>query len=389
MDNVRQISGLTPLRGIAALLVILMHYQLFIAPLMPYGMSHLFDKLYLMVDLFFVLSGFIMYHVYGNDFQQGVDKKSFLAFLRARFARIYPLHFVTLVYLLVLAFGLRSAGFTIDGFIGDLMNFNAIPSQVLLLQGTGVHHEALWNSPTWSISTEWWAYVLFPFLMVLFMKTGLVLRVLLALGIVGGYLWIMFDLQPAFWAVRWQEFNIPDSVPYPVGIIDVITGSALLRCLCGFVFGMLVYEIYQRGMFQNWFKSGGVFILSWVILFVLWHFNLIYDPIAVLIFGIIILSLAFNNDWVGTFFNKRAFRFLGDISYSLYLVHMPILLTFIAYRKALYYPDTKESIAGVGYTFTIEQSWGGLIVFLFVTISLSTLSYKYIEKPARRYLKAR
>ncbi|MCF2949763.1 acyltransferase [Paraglaciecola aquimarina] len=387
MDRVSQISGLTPLRGMAAVLVIVMHYQLFVAPLVPMGMSHIFDKLYLMVDLFFVLSGFIMYHVYGNYFKQGVDKHNFWPFIRARFARIYPLHFVTLVYLIILALTVRGAGFSIDGFAGDLFSYPAIPSQLLMLQATGIHHEALWNTPTWSISTEWWAYMLFPFLMLVFFRSGLFVRILFAVGAIAGYLWIMFDLQPAFWANRWIEFNIPESVPYPVGIIDVITGSALLRCFCGFVYGTLIYELYLKNILKPWLKAGLVFIFCWLVLFVLWHFNRIYDPISVFIFGLMILSLAYNSDGVGRFFNGRIFQFLGDISYSLYLVHMPILLTFIVYRKAVYYPDAKESMAGVGYTFPLEQAWVGLVVFVVISLILSKLSYQYIEKPARRYLK--
>jgi peptidoglycan/LPS O-acetylase OafA/YrhL len=225
--------------------------------------------------------------------------------------------------------------------------------------------------------------------MLLFSKTGWATRVLSVVAIVAVYLWIMFDLQPAFWAYRWELFNIPESIPYPVGIIDVITGSALLRCLCGFVFGMLVYEMYLRGVLRALLKPGWVFVLSWLLLLTLWHFNLVYDPVAVFIFGLMILSLAYNTDGVGQFLNKPVFQFLGDISYSLYLVHMPILITFICYRKAMYYPDIKESMSGVGYTFTLEQSWIGLVVFLVVTLSLSALSYKYIEKPARRYLRKR
>lgn len=389
LNKIQQIPGLTPLRGIAALLVMLMHYQLFVAPLVPAGATHLFDKLYLMVDLFFVLSGFIMYHVYGAGFSQGLTKTVFFTFMRARFARVYPLHLVTLFYLVLLAVGTRSVGITLDGFIGFLTNYAAIPYQLLMLQGVGPYHEALWNSPSWSISTEWWAYVLFPFLMILLSRIGNWLRLVLLVAITASYLWIMFDLQPAFWAQRWADMGLPDSVPYPTGIIDVITGAAVLRCMCGFILGILVYELYVKQSFKQILQSSWVFILTWLGLLVGWHFEVIYDPIAVLLFAVVIMSLAFNSGRLGVFMSGRIFQFLGDISYSLYLVHMPIIMTFIVYRKAVYYPDTQESAMGVGYTFTLAQSWLGLLVFLVIAIGLSALSYRYIEKPARRYLNKR
>ncbi|WP_158966078.1 acyltransferase [Paraglaciecola sp. L3A3] len=387
MNDVKQIAGLTPLRGVAALLVMLMHYQLFIAPLVPVGTTHLFDKLYLMVDLFFVLSGFIMYHVYGGLFATGINKAKFTKFARARFARIYPLHLATLLYLVALAMVCRQFGVTIDGFAGFLFNYEAVPYQLIMLQGIGPFHEALWNTPSWSISTEWWTYMVFPLFMFCLFKFAGWLRLVFVLVIVVAYFWIMFELQPAFWAARWEELGIPDSIPYPVGTIDVITGSAFLRCLCGFVLGLLTYEVYVRDLFKPLFASGWLFALSWLLLLVGWHFDWIYDPIAVSVFAIIILSLSFNSSGLIAFFSHKSFQFLGDISYSLYLVHMPILLSFIVYRKAMYYPDVAESSFGVGYTFSMTHAWLGLFVFLVLTIAISSLSYRYIEQPARKMLK--
>jgi peptidoglycan/LPS O-acetylase OafA/YrhL len=231
--------------------------------------------------------------------------------------------------------------------------------------------------------------MVFPFLVVLMSFAGRWLRLCLLVAIAASYLWIMFDLQPAFWAQRWADLGLPDSLPYPTGTIDVITGAAVLRCMCGFVLGILVYELYQKQTFQPLLQSSWVFSLTWICLLVGWHFDVIYDPVAVLLFAVIILSLAFNRGRLGVFIDGRCFQFLGDISYSLYLVHMPIIMTFIVYRKAVYYPDAQESAAGVGYMFSLMQSWLGLLAFLVVTITLSALSYRFIEKPARRYLKGK
>jgi peptidoglycan/LPS O-acetylase OafA/YrhL len=57
--------------------------------------------MYLMVDFFFILSGFILCHVYGKYFAESVSRKEFKKFSIARFARVYPLHFATLCYLIL------------------------------------------------------------------------------------------------------------------------------------------------------------------------------------------------------------------------------------------------------------------------------------------------
>jgi len=297
--KIHNIPGLTPLRGIAALLVIAMHYDVFISKVVSPEITPLVSKLYLMVDLFFVLSGFIMYHVYGGYFVAGFSLKKMMRFMRARFARIYPLHLVTLLFMISLGVFAYIDG-TLEGLTALFFDFTAIPSQLLLTQAMGTHHEATFNTPSWSISVEWWAYMVFPLILLLLVRTKIWFRWLLAIGIVGGYLVIMYSLQPAFWAARWIEMGIPDSVAYPIQIIDVITGgSAFLRCLCGFIWGMLVYELFLKSWARTLLKNGAVFIGIWLLLFTLWHFQLLPDYGAVFLFGMMILAAAYNRDKLG------------------------------------------------------------------------------------------
>lgn len=96
------ISNLTPLRGIAALLVAVFHFEMAIARFVPASQTMFFEKSYLMVDLFFIMSGFIILHVYGDNFKQAFSKNSLRNFFVARFARIYPLHFFSLMLLVFL-----------------------------------------------------------------------------------------------------------------------------------------------------------------------------------------------------------------------------------------------------------------------------------------------
>src|SRR5207344_165994 len=103
MKSASYLSNLTPLRGIAALLTVIFHVDLFMGgALVPPQFSLGLSRMYLMVDFFFILSGFILCYVYGKYFAESVSSAEFRKFSIARFARVYPLHLVTLVYIFLL-----------------------------------------------------------------------------------------------------------------------------------------------------------------------------------------------------------------------------------------------------------------------------------------------
>jgi peptidoglycan/LPS O-acetylase OafA/YrhL len=93
------LSNLDALRGIAALAVVLLHVDVYSQLLARHVDSDFFRRAYLMVDLFFVLSGFVMSHVYSGWFDHGVHRGEARRFIAARIARVYPLHLLTLLYL--------------------------------------------------------------------------------------------------------------------------------------------------------------------------------------------------------------------------------------------------------------------------------------------------
>src|ERR1700750_78824 len=103
--KISYLSNLTPLRGIAALLTVIFHIDIFLGwAMIPPDGSPLLSHMYLMVDFFFILSGFIMCHVYGNRFLKDVRVTEFKKFTIARFSRVYPLHLFTLVSTVVMLF---------------------------------------------------------------------------------------------------------------------------------------------------------------------------------------------------------------------------------------------------------------------------------------------
>jgi len=154
MRDAANIRPLTSLRFFAALWVVLFHYwpKLDVA-----GTPALVEKGYLGVELFFVLSGFILCHVYLSAFGEG--RFRYGSFLWNRLARVYPLHLATLAGMIVLGVAAGLAGIGIDA---GILRWDALPANLLMVQAWGFAPAAAFNHPSWSISAEWFAYLTFP-----------------------------------------------------------------------------------------------------------------------------------------------------------------------------------------------------------------------------------
>lgn len=392
MKKVSFIPSLTPLRGVAAMLVVYFHYNIFLGRLAPEGIM-VIDKMYLMVDLFFVLSGFIMYHVYGSWFAEKIQRIDFMNYMKARFARLYPLHIVLLVYLVIMSLILRmNVDFnTLPNAYQNVLDPWAIPTSALLIQGWGFHLEAPWNTAAWSISVEWFLYLLFPFLIAFMVKYKKKARWVLGLVATIGFLVIMFYIQP-IWAKMWAVAReIPaDAVGVqPTNTIDLITGPALLRGFCGFIFGMISYELYQ----QNWGKpilqQGFWFVGIWIMMLLLWVGDWLPDVVAVILFALLILHSAYVEGLTKRILNNRVFTYLGDISYSIYMVHIPLILTIyiVGMIAAGGMPEPPGDVENITPEPNYLMNWVGATIFLLITIGIASLTYRFIEMPFRKKLK--
>ncbi|MEL7529657.1 MAG: acyltransferase [Bacteroidota bacterium] len=386
MKPISFIPSLTPLRGIAATLVVLFHFDLFIGPIAPVG-NMMVDKLYLMVDLFFVLSGFIMYHVYGSWFAGGVGQERFLDFMKARFARLYPLHLFMLIYMVgwACALWVQLDNSAIPEIVQSILDPKAIPTSLLLVQAWGMHFNAPWNTASWSISVEWLLYLAFPFL-VLFMARFKASAKWILTGVsISGLLLIMYWIQPQYELLFAQEFGL-EGGRGPKNTIDLITGPALLRGLCGFIAGMIAYEAYQQQWMKSVLQKGFWFLSLFLFMFALWIGDLLPDVVAVALFAILILHAAYVEGLTKRILNNKVFSYLGDISFSIYMVHIPLILSFFMYNMMQgNMPDPgAETSAEVNWI----GNWIGALIFLAISIGVASLTYRFIELPMRRKLKA-
>lgn len=384
MSTTRFIPSLTPLRGIAAILVVFFHYHMLIGPLTTPEI-YVISKLYLMVDLFFVLSGFILSHVYQEWFEQKIDKPRFWEFLKARLARIYPLHVLTFLYLLVWVIYMRSQ---IDFdqtpvVVQKVLDNSSIPGVLTLTHAWGTHRVATWNTASWSISIEWFLYIIFPFFTWIIYRYQRPAKIVLAFLACFSLVYLCYVIEPVWIEeVRKQlQYTEEQMTYYPKNSIDIVTGFALLRGFCGFILGMITYGLFNQKLGREILKKGFWFLLLWAGLFILWYKDSLPDFLTVPIFALLVLHTAYVEGITRKILNSKILTYLGDISYSIYMVHIPIILTlFILSLIGGEMPQPPEEI-------NFAQNWVGSIILLLIVIIVASITHKFVEKPARRKLK--
>jgi len=361
-DGEAQLQSLTPLRGIAALWVVLYHYAVIYFPsLHPQTYTQLLGKGYLAVDLFFILSGFVLAHVYREAFTQEVSG-NYLKFLFARIARLYPLHLFVLALFLTTALASRAVEYASSGMVAPIpwegaRSLSALVANLFMLQGLKAS-ELSWNYPAWSISVEFMAYLAFPFLVPLIFRAGVRTKVALAIALLTALAWL------AFWTK--DDFNQWDGP------------RTLLRCLPEFTAGMLLYDLYIRRSWPWCLQRDWLFLLILGSLLLLLHVGAA-DLLIILLFPAVVMAAVSNTGYVAGLANTRPLVWLGNISYSLYLIHgfVQFLMTKLLSAVPLASPTNISPITALALT-------GAMLC---ASLLLATATYFAVERVGRRYLR--
>jgi peptidoglycan/LPS O-acetylase OafA/YrhL len=348
MRDGEHIRPLTSLRFFAALWVVLFHYWPKLdGPAMP----AIIERGYLGVELFFTLSGFILCHVYLRRFGEGGF--AYGSFLWNRLARVYPLHIACLVGIGALALAAGALGFGVDQ---NILAWNALPANLLLVHAWGFAPVAGWNHPSWSISAEWFAYLSFP----AFATVAWALRnrprlfAGLALGVIA-------VLYPLFEAVA----------GFPLTRATIAWGA--LRIVPCFFLGCAMHSLWRAEAAPGRAAPWGALIFGAGVLLAAQAGA--PDAAIVMGFGGLILYLASLAQTGSRFGTQPAFVYLGEISYSVYMICVPWMIVFVnAAAKVLNVPDERLPL----------PVWLFLLV---AVIPLSAASYHLIEKPARIRMK--
>jgi len=349
MPDAANIRPLTSLRFFAALWVVLFHYW----PKLDVSFTPaLVEKGYLGVELFFVLSGFILCHVYLSAFGEG--RFRYGDFLWNRLARVYPLHLATLAAMIVLGVGAGLAGLAIDA---SILRWDSLPANLLMVQAWGLAPAAAFNHPSWSISAEWFAYLSFPGFA--FVAWRLRQRPwLLAAGVLVG----LAVLYTAF--ERLAGFSLTQATIH----------WGALRIVPCFALGCAMHALWRSGAVKSLRSAALGAVFSGAGLLVAAAAGA-PDMLVVAGFGALILCLAGLARHGSTFGTQAGFVYLGEISYSTYMICVPWKIVFVnAAARMLNIADER-------------LPWPVWIVFLVSLVPLSAASYHLIEKPARARMK--
>ena len=342
-----EIKPLTSARGIAALFVVIYHgWNLFYtesadgpSPNFP------FLKGYLFVDFFFLLSGFIIAYVHSVD-SENWNSQSYRRFLLLRLIRVYPVHLFTLL----LALLLECAKFLFP--TNNLpFSFNTPTSffeHLTLSQAWGFDDATRWNLPSWSVSVEWFAYILTP---VVFFLT-LHRRWLVTVGIVFLCLAVLSLLENGPWN------------------LNLTAHYALARGLAEYAIGSVLYRLYSRAELHRPIDNVVAICLLLTAVNIASQGD---DVVSVILFAFDILGISLSSNWIEKIFSLGVPMYLGRVSYSLYMVHG----FFLAPTKSICSRLGSEP-ALIPLKIAI---FGAFVLF---SLAGAELCYRYVEMPARQ-----
>ena len=293
-----EVYGHTSLRGLAALCVVGYHAALIAqADELAWGLvTGFLLSSFLFVDLFFVLSGFIMVEAYGASMRGawgpgGSGLRAALSYWRRRALKILPNYYIWLG--VAIAFWAARAAYFDNPKLQDPCFGQAVWAHLILVQNF-TQTCANFNTPLWSIVVELLAYLAFPALVLL-----VPFWPVLGLGGVALYTWVYLG---------W-------------GTVDVLTDyQSVLRCLAGFSIGMALAALTPRLPRRLLVWGQGPALLA-VLVSVSWD----AQPWALASIALLVALTAQNAGPLVAALRLRPFYLLGRASFSIYLAHIPIL----------------------------------------------------------------
>jgi peptidoglycan/LPS O-acetylase OafA/YrhL len=359
---VPRFRALDGLRGVAALLVVLLHVE---------WSNHItrvrfVANGYLAVDLFFIISGLV---ISANYSTQIVDVRTFLRFLALRFFRLYPLHFAVLAAFLGLeclkvaapyALGLRAEH---QPFTGG-QSLPSLAANIFLVNGLGLFSTPGWNGPSWSISCEFVAYVLFA--------------ITAFLGLVRSRAFLVVGALAT--AIAYARLALTR------GTLNVVYDLGLLRCVAGFFWGMLIHRWSIMASCRPLKQMQGYEIsVTVAVLLTMATMSGALILIVIPLFILLVALLRSDRGPVARLLTAEPAQYLGRISYSVYMVHEFVILCLRMVLRQVaptaYDPNAHRALV-------IINPWiGDVLIFTLVgtVVAIASRTYAWIEEPGRMF----
>jgi peptidoglycan/LPS O-acetylase OafA/YrhL len=350
---------------VCALLVAFYHYVYALpSSLQDVGFLH---NSYLFVDFFFALSGFVIFHAYRDRIDDDIGA---LTFMIRRFGRVWPAHMAALLgFVLVLAIIAALPHPNTLNITADQGEYSvrAFLLQVVLLNAMGLQGATTWNGPAWSIGAEFYTYLLFACVVLLWRRWLVIISIGLSLLTLAVILW----RTPTYMNSTWDY--------------------GLLRCAAGFFAGGVAYHVHERWRAVP-LKFATIFEMVSLAVVVLFVASAGHNPDAVsvrslaapVVFAIVILIFARERGFVSRLLKLAPFRPVARYSYSIYISHQLVLmlLVYLAWFTGM------REVSAPPQQLGIFQSWpAGILTFVFFAVLLlvSAASYRFIEVPGRNH----
>jgi peptidoglycan/LPS O-acetylase OafA/YrhL len=344
------IKPLTGLRFIAAFWLLLYFFWDRLG-LMPRAEVPLINDGAMGVDLFFILSGFILAHVYGPQ----VEAKTFNwgGFIWARLARVYPLHVACLFAMIALWAAATAIGAPLQQ---EAFVVSQIPAHLLLVQAWGFVGSDGWNFPSWSISAEWFAYLTFP---VTFAIAALFRRMpLLGLTFAGAMFVGLIAVAHAMGFV----------------LIDMTWQGGALRIIPSFLMGIMLWMVGRNVTMPAWAAQAGV-VISLLLVIGLASLNIAAEMVWPALAGIVFFLAETSKHEGKALCASKRWVYLGEISFAAYMVHLPVDIVFYQIVERLVGKPDGALALGIGF------------VAMVVSWVIAALAHALIENPARNFMR--
>lgn len=350
----REIPALTGIRGVAALWVVMFH--LATATHLPFTVwlraIPFADQGWRAVDLFFVLSGFILMHVHQRDFLS-IDRDRTLGFYWKRFLRVYPLNasiLVLLIPLIVVAPSLVTYVRQVDPNAYSAAGF---VQRLFLASRWGLPNFGEWNGVTWSLSAEIIGYALFPIICFGVMKMQKAALAALLAAIACAFILL--------------------SIRFGFGSDNVTSRIGVLRMLPEFCAGMIAYRLRTLSTAE---VSGKLLAYAGSAALLIAMAVPGLGSAVPMAFTAIIAGSSYQKNLAVTFLSNRMVMFLGITSFALYLTHQPLV-------------DLAQSqLAGVS-VFPMALSLLITMVAALILVAVGAAAHYLIEAPMQKLFRRR
>lgn len=351
------IRSLVGIRGYLSVVVVAVHLAPFAIALVPLTAPFflpVWHHAYVALDLFFVLSGFVITAGYRGVFARWPGWGAFGKFLWARLSRFYPVHLAVLAVLVGAVLGARAIGREIPhgGDLGvDLLR------QLTLTSGWGGADALTWNGPVWSLSAEWFCYLLIPLLQ------PLVLRLRTRAACVVGYLVACAIPLVAYSVIGFDDATITYAMPLPRALGFFLAGACLQQ---------LVHVDRRLPALAGRF-TGPLAVLGFALIVLMSNLE-ISTMYALPVVGLTVLALGEERGWLDRVLSTRSSMVFGEVSVAIFLTHVPWLLG----ASLLINPRT----------FPGGWGWLGIALLLVGVAVCGWLAFVLVERPGQRLMRA-